>query len=72
MTRRYAEIVPWAWGLNGAASVMGSVVSMAVALHLGFTSLLVAGGAVYLLALLAGLRGSPPDDGAADAQAPAG
>ena len=57
---RHAEIIPWAWGLNGAASVLGSVLSMIVAIHLGFTLTLLAGGAVYVLAVLAGLR-RPPD-----------
>jgi hypothetical protein len=58
VTGRHAEIVPWAWGLNGAASVLGSVCAMALSLHLGFTATLVAGGAVYLIAVVAGLRRS--------------
>jgi len=56
---RHAEIIPWAWGLNGAASVLGSVLAMIVAIHLGFTVTLLAGGALYLLAVVAGLRRPP-------------
>ena len=56
---RHTEIIPWAWGLNGAASVLGSVLSMIVAIHLGFTLTLLAGGAVYLLAVLVAVRRPP-------------
>ena len=34
--RGFEDLVPWAWGLNGAASVLGSVLAMALALNLGF------------------------------------
>lgn len=53
---RHEEIVPWAWGLNGAASVLGSVGAMALAIFFGFSSVLLIGGALYLLALVLGLR----------------
>jgi len=53
---RHAEIVPWAWGLNGAASVFGSVLAMVISIHAGFAVTLMAGGALYLVAVLAGLR----------------
>jgi len=56
LSARHDEIVPWAWGLNGAASVFGSVLAMVVAIHAGFTITLLAGGALYLLALAAGWR----------------
>ena len=59
LSGRHTEIIPWAWGLNGAASVLGSVLSMIVAIHLGFTVTLLAGGAVYVLAVLVALRRSP-------------
>jgi hypothetical protein len=56
ITGRHAEIVPWAWGLNGAASVFGSVLAMVLSVHQGFTHTLLAGGAMYLLSLVFGLR----------------
>lgn len=53
---RHPEIVPWAWGVNGAASVMGSVVAMFLALAVGFSNLLLIGGCVYGVALVLGAR----------------
>jgi spermidine synthase len=57
---RHAEIIPWAWGLNGAASVLGSVLAMVVAVHLGFRVTLLVGAAFYVLALVTGLRRPSP------------
>lgn len=37
MGLRQASLFPWAWGLNGAASVFGSVLSMFVAVSWGFS-----------------------------------
>ena len=31
-------LIPWMWGINGAASVLGSVLAVAVAIMAGFTS----------------------------------
>ena len=44
-------IVPWAWGVNGAASVMGSVAAVAIALTTGFNQALLVAAAFYLLAV---------------------
>jgi hypothetical protein len=57
---RHAEIVPWAWGLNGAASVFGSVLAMVISIHWGFAITLALGGTLYLVAVAAGLRRSGP------------
>jgi hypothetical protein len=46
-------LVPWAWGLNGAASVVGSILAMTVSMNFGFTMALIIGIAIYLLGLLA-------------------
>jgi hypothetical protein len=54
VSRRHAEIVPWAWGLNCVASVLGSVLAMVLALHLGFRAALLVGAAAYLSAVLLG------------------
>lgn len=53
---RFAVVVPWAWGLNGAASVFGSVLAIALAMNLGFNVSLVVGLLFYGTGLLA-LRG---------------
>jgi predicted membrane-bound spermidine synthase len=43
--------VAWGWGLNGAGSVVGSIVAMGLAMSFGFTVALFAGIAIYLLAM---------------------
>lgn len=48
---------PWFWAVNGAASVMGSVVSLACSLMFGFVFTIVCGVAIYLAACL--LFGEP-------------
>jgi hypothetical protein len=46
------EIIPWAWGVNGATSVMGSVAALVIALLTGFNEALLVGSSLYLLAIL--------------------
>ena len=41
-------LIPWVWGINGAASVLASILSMLLALTFGFKAVLVAGAACYL------------------------
>jgi SAM-dependent methyltransferase len=50
---RSPELIPWCWGLNGVASVVATASGALLALHLGFSALLLAGGASYLLAAVA-------------------
>jgi hypothetical protein len=51
-----AVLIPWAWGLNGAASVLASVLAVALGMYAGFTVATLAGAACYGLALLAAGR----------------
>lgn len=51
MSRRAPELIPWAWGVNGATSVMGSVVALVIAMLAGFNEALLVGSALYLLAI---------------------
>jgi hypothetical protein len=44
--------VRWAWALNAASSVLGSVSAIFLAIYLGLRETLMAGGALYLLALV--------------------
>ena len=44
--------VEWAWAMNAAASVLGSVLAMVIAIQFGLTVTLSCGAAAYLLALL--------------------
>jgi hypothetical protein len=55
------EIVPWCWGLNGSASVVGSVLTMVGVINFGFQATLVAGAAVYAVALASARRTPAPD-----------
>jgi hypothetical protein len=43
--------VEWAWAMNAAASVLGSVLAMVIAIHFGLRVTLACGGAAYALAL---------------------
>ncbi|HSE36865.1 MAG TPA: hypothetical protein VLG74_06135, partial [Blastocatellia bacterium] len=51
LARSAPEIIPWAWGVNGATSVMGSVAALVIAILTGFNQALLVGAGVYLLAL---------------------
>jgi hypothetical protein len=44
--------INWAWAANGAASVIGSVLPMMVALYFGFSRVYVLAGAMYLATLI--------------------
>jgi hypothetical protein len=50
--------VPWAWAVNGAASVLASVAAVAIAITWGFSAVMLAATACYLVAL-ADVRLSP-------------
>ncbi len=51
LDRQAAELVPWAWGVNGAASVLGSVGAIALAMVWGFDQALLVGAGIYLIGL---------------------
>ena len=54
MVREHNELlVPWAWGANGAASVVGSILSIVLALSIGFQGVLLLSGLVYLAGIAA-------------------
>ena len=44
-------IIPWGWGVNGAASVLGSSLALALAIAMGYRLTLFIGIAVYILGL---------------------
>jgi hypothetical protein len=46
-------LIPWAWGINGCASVLSSILAVMIAISYGFSWVLVAGGLGYALALVA-------------------
>lgn len=52
LEQRHPASLRWAWSLNAAASVMGSVVSVMLAIYFGLRATLLIGGAMYLVALV--------------------
>jgi len=48
---RNPNLIPWLWGINGAASVLGSVLAVVLAIGAGFTAALGVGAACYIAAL---------------------
>ncbi len=53
LTARAPELVTWAWGMNGALSVLGATLAIFIAMNWGFRVTLVTAGGTYLIALLA-------------------
>ncbi len=43
------QLIPWAWGINGYTSVLGSVMAVVLGLELGFMAVLFTAAAVYAL-----------------------
>jgi spermidine synthase len=63
LERWHAPSVRWAWALNAAASVLGSVCALVSAIYLGLAETMIIGGLFYLasLAVVARVRtGEPP------------
>ena len=52
LERRAPGLIPWAWGVNGAASVIASVSAALLALSFGFSWVLIAGAICYAGALV--------------------
>lgn len=53
----YSEaFIPWAWGINGCASVLSAILAALLAMHVGFTGVVTIATILYLVApaLLAG------------------
>lgn len=57
-SRYFSSFVPWAWGINGYATVIGSVLSVILALHFGFRTVLWIATAAYVVAYFS-LRSTP-------------
>ena len=46
------KLIPWVWGINGATSVVASILAMLLALSFGYKWVLIAGGLCYIGAWL--------------------
>ena len=60
LERTHQPSVRWAWSLNAAASVLGSVGALVLALYLGIVQTLLIGGGLYLIAALVAAISSVP------------
>ncbi|MGH8566544.1 MAG: SAM-dependent methyltransferase, partial [Gammaproteobacteria bacterium] len=50
---RAPALIPWAYGINACASVIGAVLAILCAIHLGLSALLALAMASYLVAFMA-------------------
>lgn len=53
------RLLPWAWGINGCASVVGAVLATLLAIHLGFSAVVVIALALYAVAAAVADDGRP-------------
>jgi len=53
------ELIPWAWGINGCASVLGPIVATCLSISLGFRLVMAVSAALYLLAARVAPRENP-------------
>ncbi|MFO7741947.1 MAG: hypothetical protein R6X31_06500 [Anaerolineae bacterium] len=62
LERRSPGLIAWAWGVNGALSVIASILAALLALSLGFSVVLILGAACYAAAMItvASLHPPPP------------
>jgi hypothetical protein len=44
------QLIPWAWGMNGSASVLGSILTVLIAVNAGFDAALLTAAGFYVLA----------------------
>ncbi|MCA1440433.1 SAM-dependent methyltransferase [Ensifer sp. IC4062] len=60
---RSEEFLPWAWGINGCASVLSAILAALLAMHVGFAGVVTIAAILYLAApaLLAESQGFVPD-----------
>ncbi len=50
---RAPSLVPWAWGVNGCASVVAAILATLLAIHLGFAVVVVLAVLLYAVAAAA-------------------
>jgi hypothetical protein len=52
ISERSPLFIPWAWGINGGFTVVGSVLTIAMAMTFGFSRVLLIAAAIYLIGIL--------------------
>lgn len=44
------ELIPWAWGINGCASVLSAILAVLLAIEIGFNGVLISAAVLYIIA----------------------
>jgi hypothetical protein len=60
LNARAPQMLAWAWGMNGALSVLGATLAIFIAMNWGFRAALLAAATVYLIGFLALLSATQP------------
>jgi hypothetical protein len=60
LSARAPDMVAWAWGVNGAMSVLGATLAIFIAMNWGFHVTLLAAAATYVLGMIALLVAAKP------------
>ena len=60
LNTRAPQMLPWAWGINGALSVLGATLAIFIAMNWGFRAALLAAAATYLISFIALLSATQP------------
>ena len=50
---RAPELIPWAWGINGFMTVVGSLAATVASMKVGFDVTLLLAAGIYLMAMVA-------------------
>ena len=56
LSKHAEHYVPWAWGINGCASVISAVLATLLAIHFGFSMVIVIAVILYMTLMIANLR----------------
>ncbi|HEY2151281.1 MAG TPA: hypothetical protein VGH34_10750 [Vicinamibacterales bacterium] len=62
LSARAPQMVPWAWGMNGAFSVFGATLAIFIAMNWGFRVALLTAALTYLFGLTALLAATQPQE----------
>jgi len=46
------QLMPWAWGINGCASVLSAILAILLAIEIGFSGVMLSAVLLYALAWL--------------------
>jgi len=60
LSAKAPHMLPWAWGMNGALSVLGATLAIFIAMNWGFRATLLTASSTYLIGLAAFLVATQP------------